>query len=471
MTSFRRFVSRLRGVVALLLTLFLAGACATTPPGDGPGQPGTITREYLPDHSVIRNPERGFHRETDLVNNPRFDEPGVYSLARSYVRLDAWRAPGAELPQSLLDDLDAGFAAARTAGVKIVLRFSYNFGPPDADDAPLANVLRHLEQLTPVLERNADVIAVLQAGFIGRWGEWHQSTNGLTSNENKWIITNALLAALPAERMVQIRAPFHMMVRFPDSFDPALAFSSAGQARVGFKNDCFLAGHNDIGTFRDGAQFDGDVEYAYAMAPFTVTGGETCAVEFDAPISDVRRACDNAIGELAAFGWDYLNEGYYRPVINGWIEEGCYDEIASRLGYRYELVRATAPARASAGGRLDLALVMRNSGFGKLYNPRPLEIVLEPVVGGTPVVIRAAEDARLLLPLAGGSETLNLSLNLPAGMASGQWRLLLSLPDAAPNLAADPRYSIRLAATATDGSFLWREDTGYNDLLITINID
>ena len=77
--------------------------------------------------------------------------------------------------------LNSIFADIREAGVKAIIRFAYNQGPyPDSEpDASKAQILRHIEQLAPLLQNNADVIAWLEAGFIGAWGEWHTSTNGL----------------------------------------------------------------------------------------------------------------------------------------------------------------------------------------------------------------------------------------------------------------------------------------------------
>ena len=58
---------------------------------------------------------------------------------------------------------------ARKAGIKIILRFAYSIAM-DEPDAPLSVILQHLDQLKPILQENKDVIAVLQAGFIGSWG-------------------------------------------------------------------------------------------------------------------------------------------------------------------------------------------------------------------------------------------------------------------------------------------------------------
>src|SRR5690606_12264941 len=130
-----------------------------------------------------------------------------YSLYFSYVRLDAYR--DVEIPSDFLEEIEAGFAKVRAEGAKHVLRFAYNFGPyPDSEpDASLEWVLAHIEQLTPLIQENVDVIATLQAGFIGAWGEWHTSTNGLDNITDKTEVLDALLAALPESRTVQLRYP------------------------------------------------------------------------------------------------------------------------------------------------------------------------------------------------------------------------------------------------------------------------
>ncbi|HRF98246.1 MAG TPA: DUF4874 domain-containing protein, partial [Aggregatilineales bacterium] len=63
---------------------------------------------------------------------------------------------------------------------------------------------------TPILQNNADVIAFMEIGFVGAWGEWHSSTNVLVdantgiTDGSKAIITS-LLQALPPNRMIAMR--------------------------------------------------------------------------------------------------------------------------------------------------------------------------------------------------------------------------------------------------------------------------
>ena len=63
-------------------------------------------------------------------------------------------------------------------------------------------------QLKPFLEKNKDLILVVQAGMIGAWGEWHSSIQGLeNSEETKAAVLEKLLSVVPVERNVQVRLP------------------------------------------------------------------------------------------------------------------------------------------------------------------------------------------------------------------------------------------------------------------------
>ena len=90
------------------------------------------------------------------------------------------------LTADLLDKIKNDFAAAREAGVKLILRFAYTvtthggncpegFICPPYKDASKKIVLAHIAQLKPILQENADVLACMQMGFIGMWGENYYS--------------------------------------------------------------------------------------------------------------------------------------------------------------------------------------------------------------------------------------------------------------------------------------------------------
>ena len=127
--------------------------------------PPTASLSFTPSNEFLVNPERGFYRSLSLVSghNYHWIRDGGYSLAFSYVRLDDYRTR--DLDADFLDALETGLDAARDAGIKIILRFSYNFGPyPNSEpDASKAQILRHIDQVEPILREHGDVLAIVEA--------------------------------------------------------------------------------------------------------------------------------------------------------------------------------------------------------------------------------------------------------------------------------------------------------------------
>jgi len=425
-------------------------------PDPNPG-PKSQTKYELDSTANFLNPERGFHSDVNLFDGTGLDDVRGhgYSLVRSYVRLDDFRS--GPISSAFLSNLRTGLQQLRSSGVKVVLRFSYNFGY--APDAPLDIVLQHIDQLEPILREYADVISVMQAGFIGAWGEWHESTNGLTSTSSMRAIADALLDALPTSRMIQLRVPAYRRDVVGEPSGQVDMFDGSAEARIGFVNDCFLSSANDAGTYSGNQTKDRNEAADYSR--YTVTGGETCSVDYP----NSRQDCSVALRELANFHWDYLNSGYYPGVLNRWRAQGCYGEIERRLGYRLALQTGAATSGVNPGGVLTLDLTVRNDGFGKVYNPRPIDIVLRNIATGEVRVVRAVNDARKLLPLAGEALSIRLSVSLPSNLPAGEYALLLSLPDAASTLAGDIRYNVRLANIGT-----WEAGTGLNNLGLTIQV-
>ena len=69
------------------------------------------------------------------------------------------------LDQATLTQIKNDMAIFRKAGFKTIRRFGYSNAAKEPD-APLAIILRHLDQLRPVLHENKDVIAVMHADAL-----------------------------------------------------------------------------------------------------------------------------------------------------------------------------------------------------------------------------------------------------------------------------------------------------------------
>lgn len=426
-------------------------------------------RTYQENTTNIANPERGFYvqdvdflnssgtaaAKTTRLNNARTNDN--ITIVRTYFRLDAWRT--SDIPQSALDYLTAAFNAVRAANAKIVPKFSYNHPTNDqmdqAIDASLSQIKRHIQQIEPILRANADVIAFMEAGFIGAWGEWHHSSNGLDNDASRREVLYALLAALPSDRMAALRYNFHKRSIYGTNtpLGPDSAFSGSYRARTGAHNDCLGASAEDWGTYypEDAAAIAWQKNYLNQDNRYLPQGGETCNVSSYS-------TCSPMLANLAQMRWDVLNIDYETSVLDSWVSGGCMDDVRKRLGYRLRLTRASLPDSVRNNGTLAGELVLVNSGWGKLYNARPAHLVLRRSGSTTDTVsIALPSDPRRWI--ADDTIRVAFSVSLPAGTRDGVYDLFLNLPDNHAGLRARPQYSVRLANNAT-----WEASTGFNNL-------
>jgi len=437
--------------------------------GSPPPAEGLQTGNYTPDAITVgfMNPDRGFHIHRDNSGDWSDARAANRTLVRSVARLDAYRSSA--IPSSWLESHETTLEVARTEGIRLEYRYVYNWDW-SSPDASLYWILYHIDQLASVWATHSDVFSQLQAGFIGAWGEWHSSTNGLTGSDptGRNQVIDALLGALPDSRMVALRTPeAHLEYLGWDAFPAADRFTGTAAARLGLKNDGFLTNITDAGTFVAN-RYIGDWTFSQAKkdywaqrAPYVSTTGETQ----DNPwLEGNRYAGSAAIAEMEWLNWDILNYDYWTSVYDGWVSSGHYTEINNRFGYRLALLSATVPNIVPASGSMQVKFVMRNDGFGKVFNPRPIDLVF--VGSGGPFTVRLTSDARRDLPLGGEQVTMTYNTTAPSGLQSGEsYDLHVRLPDAATAVEDDNRFAVRLANTG-----LWDGDTGRHDLGLGVSV-
>jgi hypothetical protein len=373
------------------------------------------------------------------------------TLAIAIVRLDDYRY--SSLPSSFLADLDKGFQAARLNGIKVILRFAYNASK--TADASQSRILGHITQLKPILQKNADVIAVMQAGFIGAWGEWHSSTNGLDNTTARTAIMKALLDALPTSRNIQVRTPMFKASSFGSaSLSSTEAFNGSARARIGHHNDCFLSSSSDMGTFA--SPVTDWKTYVGNDGRFTPIGGETCAVS-------TYSTCSNAVAQMKAQHFSYLNKDYKPEVISGFDAGGCASSIRRRIGYRFTTTRVSHSKSVAPGGELEVELDIFNGGYATPFNRRPAYIVLTGNGITYKARLSAAVDVRKWT--SQGTTTVKTKLRIPSALASGTYKIALWMPDHTDTLRSDSRYAIRLANPTG-----WDDATGFNILSTALTI-
>ena len=125
-------------------------------------------------------------------------------------------------------------------------------------------------------------------------------------------------------------------------------------------------------------------------------------------------------------------------MLDRWRQDGIYDEIAARMGYRL-VVEEAAWTDPAPGPAWRLKLTVRNDGFSRLK--RRYDVVLVLQQGDRTVERPLGFDLRRVEPgMAVTFEAAGL-----ARPAAGAWRLGVAVRDPAPALARRAEYGIRFA--------------------------
>ncbi len=433
-----------------------------------------VNLSYTASDENFPNPERGIYISyqplgaANPVNTAPINTPGVLD----YFRRERYRTGATtvravylladsrttDIPAAFLARLDDDFAAIRNAGFKLVPYFAYNW-PTDetgAQDATSAQIQRHLAQLKPVFNKNKDVMAALIAGFIGAWGEWHDSSNQNKDlngpNANTQLILKALLDAVPPDRMIVLRYLSDKQAIFgAGPINASQAFDQSDKSRLGFHNECFMSdryGEQFRAQFHDYLQIEG--LYVPHMA----------ALDVDCLSPGQVVPWDDLMAEAQIIGLDHMSDPPDLARLGG---TSRLLELYKRLGYRFRLTQATMPSSLKAGDNFQASLTIINDGFSALYNAHQLTLVLRHTTQGVEHRINLDLDPRLAQP--GITNTVNVSAVLPASLPLGNYEILLHIADADTSLSTRPEYAIRLANQG-----MWEASTGYNLLFNALTI-
>lgn len=381
----------------------------------------------------VLSPERGYSDDVDLTAPEDYSwvRTNGSSVARAFVLL----APFVNGPisASFLSTLQTGFDDVRASHIKVILHFAYTM--TGGADATKAIILQHIQQLAPLLAKNADVIAVMSAGFIGDYGGWYNSSHNLDNPTDELAVLSALFTALPTSRSINVHTPMQKDALYPGGpLVMANAHDGSDKSRTGHADDCFLSSPDDFGTYAAPvSQWEDYVAKDSAFVPVTAL---SCGV--NAPRSD----CPNTLAELAAHHVSHLSGQYDAAAVAAWKAQGCYATIGSTLGYRLLVTSGTYTPTVRPGGALGLQLHFLNKGYAAPYNARPFKVVLTN--GATRLVADVPGiDVRTLQP--GQDTPLNLWFRVPVALAAGSYDVALYFPDESASIAATADYAIRLA--------------------------
>lgn len=451
---------------------------------------------YAESTQEIVNPERGFYKPISKQFAVSGNTPISQSYFNQYVSqyglfhlrfgLEAFSigAGGSDAPlsQDMLNALDATFDNLRNAGGTAIIRFSYNLygltqnGKYIEAEPSMSLIEQHISQLGAVIEDNIDVIAAVETGMFGPWGEQHSTIRATESPNNYYRLVEAWLDAVPPSRTISVRRPRYYVYWSSIKYDNGLTLGTihnditqpgTDEYRVGVYNDGYLGSSSDLGTFSDRTK---ETAWLSNQAVHTFYGGEVVA--------------DSQTGGIGSYNnIDYINyEGFithttylnkewnYTKVISSWenttytgddpvyknITSG-YTYVSNHLGYRFVLRESLLYDEVEQGGTLSLQGKVENVGFGNVINEKKEEII---ITDGTHTYKTECDiDVREWDSQA--ISDYSLTINLPSSLPIGNYDVYLKISELYEQLQDTAFRTIRFA---NDDADIWNESLGANYL-------
>lgn len=352
----------------------------------------------------ITNPERGFYSTQGLkLKQSGNTASSIWSklthLRVSIGQYSSKNEGGAdvEFTEDALQALGDTLGNARKFGGSVIIRFAYDdFNGKGDVEPPVDLIIKHISQLKPVFYANSDVIAYVELGFFGPWGEMHTSKICNAENFNKAI--DAMLEATPESIKIATRTPGHFVnwAKDPmtssinkeierDKMNEYISEKGTPEYRVGIFNDGYLGTDYDLGTF---INREVEIKWLEKQAMHTFYGGEVVA-NYNPEGTPAINTAEYMSTEAFRTHTTYLNSEWNLEVINAWKDEiyngndelykgkTGYEYITNHLGYRFVLRKSELTNSIKENERLKIKLQIENVGFANLINEKKVTIVLK----------------------------------------------------------------------------------------------
>lgn len=352
-----------------------------------------LNLDYTETTDELDNPERGFYRPCGISFTPEENKAKNPTNKLVHLRADIADFSGAvngiadePLTDDMLKCLDETLKNIKANGGSTIIRFCYdkNYNGKSNQEPSMEMMIKHIEQLGPVLNENKDVIAALEVGMFGPWGEMHSSTCCTNANVSK--IVNTWLNALSSDITISVRKPSYYAswanINLSE-LDTNVTAKNTNAYRIGVFNDGYLGSGSDLGTY---ANREKEITWLSNQAKHTLFGGEIVANSDTTPI--------NTANYMSVEGFkthtSYLNIEWNNSVIDRMKNEEIYNGkdsvyagksgflyVNNHLGYRYVIKDAKATKTVPKNKKLNLELKIENVGFANLVNNKKVTILLE----------------------------------------------------------------------------------------------
>lgn len=353
---------------------------------------------------ALKNPARGWYTIYPffLEKEPDFNElfwclSKEETLALVIINIGAYRE--ADLDEAALERLGRILDFFAKHSYDVILRITYDHEGNALEREPFffKQVLRHLNQLVPVVKEYIRTVFVWQGMLIGKWGEMH--TSRFLSEDKMKQLWNIMRTGLGGDVFLAVRRPSMWRMLHPEE-------SGKEQPAVdttGLFDDAMFGSQSHMGTFgtesKETVGWDSlwcreeELAFEEQLCRSVPNGGEavcgeTYAQEFTP---------ETTLAVLSRMHVTYLNQAYDENILQQWKQwsfqgGSFYDYVGQHLGYRF-LVRSAAVVPERKGEALQVEVAIENTGFACCY--QEAEVILEQVLtSGEKKTVVLATDIR-----------------------------------------------------------------------------
>ncbi len=383
-------------------------------------------------HGYRLRPEGDGDPLAELESAIRHDSEAGTRLVLVEINLAAYA--DSDLDDDALEQLDEILTRWTEAGKQIILRFLYDWDGNNLETEPdsFEQVLRHVEQTAPVVNRHADGVYILQGVYLGDYGEMHHSAH--LSKENTKEIAEKIAELTDSSIYLAVRTPGQWetvtgLDEYPEGFP---AFDGSLLSRLSLFNDGMLGSVSDLGTYFGNdlaAAREEGIAFQEMLCRSVPNGGE---IVIDNPYNDF----NNALADLKRMHVSYINGDYDQNVYKKWSEtviqggvfngtDGYY-YIRQHLGYRFVMRSNSLWQSSRYDGVARFSCELENVGFASPMKKFDVKLLIENAETGARIEFPINADLRNLK--SGEKMTLQTSVSLP-DLEGGEYLVYLSVTD------------------------------------------
>lgn len=410
----------------------------------GAGYTSTVWAVCNPGETKVYNPSSNLVLFfIDIGNfssgiNGTTDDNGNYTDGTDY-----------DLDETFFKAWDETLQNCRNNGCMVALRFRYDAnGKDNPEPASFEQVLNHIQQIkdSGLLEKYSDILAYVESGFVGKWGEQHGGK--YTSVQYKAQVLEAMLQAVPSPIPVTVRTPDIFAewagIKRSELNDTELISSltesqytndiQANKDRIGLYNDGYMGSDSDLGTY---ANREIETDWLHNQTFASYFGGEfsgnlSWAQKYDTYLPE------NAIPEMYKTHLSYINGNIFQLYkdytfsaeydVDGvdnsaYYGENVYQFIRDHIGYRFVLRNSEITSETVQGGDVQVNFEVENTGFAGVIPSVQSYVILEK--DGVYTLAESDIDCHDWQSCTKSIETLDIKI--PGNLPSGEWNVYIKL--------------------------------------------